>query len=115
MSNFQLESQGQQPGPSGQSSGATPSQSDRADKPTAMHLSEKSLADSWRTLVTMQKNALKNPALAVTFFTLAVALPSFSQSTQAQPDPKSVPVIDGGLGPCTADFTITDAAGAPLY
>jgi hypothetical protein len=31
------------------------------------------------------------------------------------PDPKSVPVIDGGLGPCTADFIITDAANAPIY
>jgi hypothetical protein len=63
----------------------------------------------------MQKNALNNRALAVTFFTLAVTFPSFSQSTQTQPDPKSVPVIDGGLGPCSADFTITDATGAPIY
>jgi hypothetical protein len=26
-----------------------------------------------------------------------------------------VPVIDGGIGPCTADFTITDVGGKPLY
>ena len=31
------------------------------------------------------------------------------------PDPQSVPVIDGGLGPCTADFTITDTADKPVY
>ena len=31
------------------------------------------------------------------------------------PDPKAVPVLDGGIGPCSADFTITDAAGAPVY
>ena len=31
------------------------------------------------------------------------------------PDPKSVPVIDGALGPCTADFTITDTANKPIY
>jgi hypothetical protein len=28
---------------------------------------------------------------------------------------KTIPVIDGGIGPCTADFTITDADGKPLY
>jgi len=31
------------------------------------------------------------------------------------PDPKSIPVIDGGLGPCTAEFTITDADNKPIY
>ena len=31
------------------------------------------------------------------------------------PDPHSVPVIDGGLGPCTADFTINDSAAKPVY
>jgi len=31
------------------------------------------------------------------------------------PDPKSIPVIDGGLGPCTADFTITDTDNKPIY
>jgi len=32
-----------------------------------------------------------------------------------QPDPKAVPVLDGGIGPCSADFTVTDPAGAPVY
>jgi hypothetical protein len=31
------------------------------------------------------------------------------------PDPKSVPVIDGALGPCTADFTITSPDNKPIY
>lgn len=30
-------------------------------------------------------------------------------------DPHSVPSVDGGLGSCTADFTITDNAGKPIY
>ena len=30
-------------------------------------------------------------------------------------DPKSVPVIDGGIGPCSADFTVTDGTGTPVY
>jgi hypothetical protein len=37
-------------------------------------------------------------------------------ATLAQaPDPKSIPVIDGGIGPCKADFTITDADNKPIY
>jgi hypothetical protein len=49
-------------------------------------------------------------AFAVFTFTIAQA-----QTSAAQPDPKAVPAIDGGIGPCTADFTITDANGAPVY
>jgi len=30
-------------------------------------------------------------------------------------DPHSIPSIDGALGPCTADFTITDEAGSTVY
>ena|SRR5947209_1946477 len=30
-------------------------------------------------------------------------------------DPHAVPVVDGGIGPCSADFTITNEAGAPVY
>jgi hypothetical protein len=40
--------------------------------------------------------------------------PTQTQAKDA-PDPKSVPVVDGVAGPCSADFTITDAASAPVY
>ena len=30
-------------------------------------------------------------------------------------DPKTIPVVDGALGSCSADFTVRDAAGAPVY
>ena len=60
----------------------------------------------------MNKNQLRIRALSLTFFLLAASSLSFSQTT---PDPKSVPVVDGGLGPCSADFTVTDASGAPVY
>lgn len=46
--------------------------------------------------------------------TLLLALlltPAFAQT----PDPHSIPSVDGGLGPCSADFTITDNAGKPIY
>lgn len=61
------------------------------------------------------KTAIPRAALACV---LLLGLPSlFAQaaSPSAQPDPHSVPVIDGAIGPCTADFTVTDASAAPIY
>jgi hypothetical protein len=50
-------------------------------------------------------------------FFAAIFLLSASALAQSSntPDPHSVPSIDGGVGPCTADFTVTDANGTPLY
>jgi hypothetical protein len=46
--------------------------------------------------------------LVVLFFALpAMATPPV--------DPNTVAVVDAGLGPCTADFTITDATGQSVY
>ena len=57
--------------------------------------------------------------------TFALALLSFAvgqanaspadQKNDSKPDPKTIAEVDAGLGPCTADFTITDEAGAPIY
>jgi hypothetical protein len=30
-------------------------------------------------------------------------------------DPHSVPAIDGGIGPCSAEFTVKSEAGSPVY
>jgi|ERR1035437_3896693 hypothetical protein len=59
-------------------------------------------------------NKLRTRALPLTLLAVALSLSAFSQTT-APADPKSVPVVDGGIGPCSADFTVTDAAGAPVY
>jgi len=59
-------------------------------------------------------NNLKTRALPFALLAVVVSISAFSQ-TSAPPDPKSVPVIDGGIGPCSADFTVTDAAGSPVY
>jgi hypothetical protein len=59
-------------------------------------------------------NKLRTRALPLTLLAVALSLSAFSQ-TAAPADPKSVPVVDGGIGPCSADFTVTDAAGAPVY
>ncbi|HSY93488.1 MAG TPA: hypothetical protein VK812_19155 [Candidatus Binatus sp.] len=44
---------------------------------------------------------------------IALSLPAFSQTTA--PDPKSVPVVDGAIGTCSADFTVTDESNHPVY
>lgn len=46
-----------------------------------------------------------------TLVLLLLMAPAFAQT----PDPHSIPSVDGGLGSCTADFTITDNAGKPIY
>lgn len=57
---------------------------------------------------------LTTRALFITL--LAISLPTFSQNSIApSPDPKSIPVIDGSLGPCSADFTVTDPSNSPVY
>jgi ABC-type Fe3+-hydroxamate transport system substrate-binding protein len=64
----------------------------------------------------MPKTQLRTRALPLTLFLLTVSISALSQTTATpSADSKSVPVIDGGLGPCSADFTVTDAAGAPVY
>jgi hypothetical protein len=47
--------------------------------------------------------------------TVMLALILSSSALAQTPDPKSIPVVDGGLGPCTADFTITDTHNKPVY
>lgn len=34
---------------------------------------------------------------------------------RAADDSKTIATVDAGLGPCTADFTINDEAGKPVY
>jgi hypothetical protein len=59
-----------------------------------------------------RKKFRKLPA-SLALFTLALSVTAFSQTPA--PDPKAVPVLDGAAGPCSADFTITDNAGTPVY
>ena len=47
--------------------------------------------------------------------TLILAVILTAAALAQTPDPKSIPVIDGGLGSCTADFTITDTDSKPIY
>jgi hypothetical protein len=63
----------------------------------------------------MNKKKLRSRALPLNLLAVVLSISAFSQTNPDQPDPKSVPVVDGGIGACTADFTVTDAAGAPVY
>ena len=38
-----------------------------------------------------------------------------SSQTASAADPHAVPTMDGGIGPCSADLSITDSSGAPVY
>src|SRR6202161_3083312 len=54
--------------------------------------------------------------LVALMLALTAFCPPALQAQNPQPvDPKTVPVIDGAIGPCSADFTITDTTGAPVY
>jgi hypothetical protein len=44
-----------------------------------------------------------------------IALPLIHAQSAPTPDPKTISVVDGESGPCSADFTVTDNAGAPIY
>ena len=68
----------------------------------------------------MNVKSLSQFALGLCFVLTICASPwgqtQLAQTTPPQqPDPKAVPVLDGGIGPCSADFTVTDPAGAPVY
>ena len=54
---------------------------------------------------------LRKIVSALAFAALALSSAASSQT----PDPKSIPVVDGAIGPCSADFVITDSTGAPVY
>jgi hypothetical protein len=57
------------------------------------------------------------PAMSFHRFVVIFALALFLRlpATAQAPDPHSVPSVDAGLGTCTADFTITDQDGQPVY
>ena len=70
--------------------------------------------DSWRILVFMLRITPRQSSLVavVGFMVLSLTRPALAA---APADPKTVAVVDAALGPCTADFTITDAANQPIY
>lgn len=62
----------------------------------------------------MNQRRLRILALLICFVSLPASLCAQTAAAQAAAA-KAVPSIDGGVGPCTADLTITDESGAPVY
>ena len=60
----------------------------------------------------MNMKALAIFRLALAFLAVSAAL---SQTSTPATDPHAIPTMDGGIGLCSADLTITDSAGTPLY
>jgi hypothetical protein len=54
-------------------------------------------------------------ALSTTFLLAILFMPILPAQNAPPVDPKTISVIDGGIGPCSADFTVNDTAGAPVY
>jgi hypothetical protein len=54
-------------------------------------------------------------ALSAALLLAVLAVPTLPAQNAAPVDPKTIPVIDGGIGPCSADFTVNDSNGAPVY
>src|SRR5215468_12587517 len=67
------------------------------------------------------KLRLRCIALLMTVIWLSDFAPAQSQQPSPQPSPtptppaQEVPVIDGGVGPCSVEFTVTDANAKPQY
>jgi len=55
------------------------------------------------------------PALPAAFLLAMFSTLTLPAQSTRLIDPKTIPVIDGAIGPCSADFTVNDAAGAPVY
>ncbi len=73
---------------------------------------------------------LQQCALGWILFAFFLSIPAFSQNNPSQSNQNNsaaqknaaeqaeahaVPVLDGGIGPCTADIVVTDANGAGVY
>jgi hypothetical protein len=62
----------------------------------------------------MNHKSVRNLVLPA-FVILSVSSLVYPQTNPGGPDPKSVPVVDGGIGNCSADFIVHDADEKPVY
>jgi len=54
-------------------------------------------------------------AIFSAFLFTILSVPTLPAQNIPPVDPKTVPVIDGGIGPCSVDFTVDDSNEAPVY
>ncbi len=55
------------------------------------------------------------PTRTLLVLLVLLSVPAVRAQSTSPPDSNSVPIIDGEIGPCSADFTVVDNAGAPIY
>ena len=58
---------------------------------------------------------MRTTLFAAILTTLTLPAQSSPPQSAASPDPNSITEIDAGIGPCTADFTVNDSGGSPIY
>jgi hypothetical protein len=63
----------------------------------------------------MQTTGQLKITLSIAILLAVLSIPALPAQNTPPADPQAVPVIDGGIGPCSVDFTINDANGAPVY
>jgi len=68
-----------------------------------------------RILISMRMTTRRRFALFNALLFTALSVPAVRAQNAPPVDPKTVPVIDGGIGPCSVDFTVNDSNGAPVY
>jgi hypothetical protein len=54
-------------------------------------------------------------ALSAALLLSMFSIPTLPAQNTPPVDSKTISVIDGGIGPCSANFTVNDALGAPVY
>jgi hypothetical protein len=63
----------------------------------------------------MLASMLTPPRIALILLILGMPLFPSAQSQTSPSDPKTIAEVDAGIGSCTADFTINDDTGKPVY
>jgi hypothetical protein len=53
--------------------------------------------------------------ILTTLAAMILALPMLAAQSNSKIDPHTIPVIDGSIGPCSADFTVTDTGSVSVY
>ena len=71
--------------------------------------------DDGRNLKSVMSTITPARRAVLTILALAALSLAALQAHSSAADPKSIPMVDGGLGPCSAEFTITDPSGSAIY
>jgi hypothetical protein len=63
----------------------------------------------------MRSATARKLTLSTAIVLALLSFPALQAQNPPPAAPPAVPVIDGAIGPCSADFTINDSSGAPVY